>query len=393
MKFWTGDDNVRACRRVDRAELAALEADLSLEAVAHFRAGVAAQHSRHLAECPAVLQHAMDAINVVIGTPGRLPEPVMAMLFQHGSGSSEHGQPRAGLLRACVSVACPKLGLQLLVGDEWMALTPRVPSAPFCSLEAAFRSVSLTLPSSGSASLACESLVVGGLTAQDRPLSAVVVQSPSSHCRRLLAIADLHAAATRSQLKSGPAKLGGFLSLSLGRASVAELPQPRCRDHGAEWALGQPLGLQVDVELAGIEVRAHCGCLEHRFPLLKGGRVFCALLVATGLSCMCSQRVASTQLFPEVKDCRGCTPQVMHNTDAVVAALSFFGQLERLKNMPLAHSAADPTAAQARQLVFDPKQPPTLAERAKQAFAAHNLPIQKEPSLPVTTLYLECPGG
>lgn len=86
-------------------------------------------------------------------------------------------------------------------------------------------------------------------------------------------------------------------------------------------------------------------------------------------------------------------PQVMHNTDAVVAALSFVGQLERLKSMPLAHSAADPAAAAAHQLVCDPKQPPTLAERAKQAFAAHHLPIQKEPSLPVTTLYLECPGG
>lgn len=242
---------------MDRAELAALEAGLTLEEVAHFRAGVAALHSRHLAACPAVLQHAMDAINVVIGTPGRLPEPVLAMLFQRGGGSSpEQAQRRAGLLRARVSVACPKLGLQLRVGDEWMALTPRVPSAPFCSLEAAIRSVSLTLPASGSASLACESLAVGGLTAQDRPLSAVVVQSPSPHCRRLLAIADLHAAATRSQLKTSPAKPGGFLALSIGRAAPEELPQPRCRDDGAEWALGQPLGLQVDVELAGIEVGA-----------------------------------------------------------------------------------------------------------------------------------------
>ena len=247
---------MRVTRRVDRAELAALEAGLSLEAVAHFRAGVAAVHSRHLAVCPAVLQHAMDAVNVVICTPGRLPEPVLAMLYQRGSGSPEREQQRAGLVRACLSIACPKLGLQLRVGEEWMALTPRVPSAPFCSLEAAIRNVSLTLPASDRASLACESLAVGGLTAQDKPLRAVVMQSPSSHCRRLLAIADLHAAATRSQLKSGPARPGGFLSLSVGRAAATEAPQPRCSKDGAEWALGQPLGLQVDMELAGIEVKA-----------------------------------------------------------------------------------------------------------------------------------------
>lgn len=85
--------------------------------------------------------------------------------------------------------------------------------------------------------------------------------------------------------------------------------------------------------------------------------------------------------------------QVLHNTDAVVAALSFFGQLERLRGMHCAHSRADPVAAHARRTRFDPGQPPSLAERVKQAFAGHNLPIQSPPSLPVACLRLQCPGA
>ena len=53
---WWQQRRVSAASKAERAELAALEARLSLEEVAHFRAGVAAVHSRLLAGNYAVLQ-------------------------------------------------------------------------------------------------------------------------------------------------------------------------------------------------------------------------------------------------------------------------------------------------------------------------------------------------
>ena len=54
-----------------------------------------------------------------------------------------------GTLEMCLHISCPKVGLQLLTGEEWMALTPRVPGSPFHILEAGVRDVQLNLPAAG----------------------------------------------------------------------------------------------------------------------------------------------------------------------------------------------------------------------------------------------------
>ena len=108
----------------------------------------------------------------------------------------------------------------------------------------------------GQASLLCASISIGGLSTLDEPLSAVVVQSPSSHCNRLLATADLHAAASRVQTK--PAKTPkSFLVVKFGRGSAnTENSASRRSDKEALlWEMRQPSGMKVDVEAAGIEVK------------------------------------------------------------------------------------------------------------------------------------------
>ena len=81
------------------------------------------------------------------------------------------------------------------------------------------------------------------------------MQSPSSHCNRLLATADLHAAASRVQTK--PAKTPkSFLVVNFGRGS-ANTENSASRRSGKEallWEMRQPSGMEVDVEAAGIEV-------------------------------------------------------------------------------------------------------------------------------------------
>ncbi len=107
----------------------------------------------------------------------------------------------------------------------------------------------------GQASLSCASIAIGGLGALDEPLSAMVVQSPSSHCTRLLATADLHAAASRVQTK--PAKTpSSFLVVKFGRGS-ANAENHAVRQQGKKillWEMLQPSGMEIDVEAAGIEV-------------------------------------------------------------------------------------------------------------------------------------------
>lgn len=92
-------------------------------------------------------QHAMDAVDAVVGTPAAVPKPVEAMLFQRCTQGQK--EPRKSPVAVRMRVACPKLGLQLAVGEEWMALTPRVPLSPFHTLEAAIRDVSITLQPTG----------------------------------------------------------------------------------------------------------------------------------------------------------------------------------------------------------------------------------------------------
>ncbi|BDA48871.1 hypothetical protein COCOBI_12-5540 [Coccomyxa sp. Obi] len=138
---------VAAANKAERAELAVLESSLTLEEIAHFRAGVAAVHSRLLAVDHGVLQHAMDAVDAIVGTPGAVPQQVEDMLFQRCAQG--RGAPEAPPVVVSMSVSCPKLGLQLAVGEEWMALTPRVPLSPFHTLEAAIRDVSFSVKPTG----------------------------------------------------------------------------------------------------------------------------------------------------------------------------------------------------------------------------------------------------
>lgn len=85
----------------------------------------------------------------------------------------------------------------------------------------------------------------------------------------------------------------------------------------------------------------------------------------------------------------------MHNTDAVVAALSFCGQLDRNRHMPLARPAPPlvPTHAGATHTLPDPTQPRTLSDRAKQAFTTHSLPIRRKLVIPLNSIRLYCPGA
>lgn len=89
----------------------------------------------------------MDAVDAVVGTPGAVPQQVEDMLFQRcAQGRAAPGAPPVVV---SMSVSCPKLGLQLAVGEEWMALTPRVPLSPFHTLEAAIRNVSFSVKPTG----------------------------------------------------------------------------------------------------------------------------------------------------------------------------------------------------------------------------------------------------
>ena len=101
-------------------------------------------------------------------------------------------------------------------------------------------------------------------------------------------------------------------------------------------------------------------------------------------------------------DRHGVMPQVSHNTDAVVAGLSFLGQLDRIREMPVAAKPGGSCSASSSSAAPEPKpepdraggrQPATLSERVKQAFAAHHLPIHNKNDVPFTTLKIACPGA
>ena len=62
-----------------------------------FNAGVAATHSQHLTPSRAVLQHVMDAVDVVVGSPQALPKPLEAMLFQHNGTGKPPELPACGV--------------------------------------------------------------------------------------------------------------------------------------------------------------------------------------------------------------------------------------------------------------------------------------------------------
>lgn len=99
----------------------------------------------------------------------------------------------------------------------------------------------------------CESMIAGGLAALDEPLPASIAQSPSPHCMRLLAVADLHAAASTGRISSTFGS-GKFLSVKISH-SVPEEEEPG-PDRAAGRSFGRPHGMHLDIQAAGIEV---CG--------------------------------------------------------------------------------------------------------------------------------------
>ena len=77
-----------------------------------------------------------------------------------------------------------------------------------------------------------------------------------------------------------------------------------------------------------------------------------------------------------------------------MAGLSFLGQLDRIRDMPLTNSAPAAAAAQPQaEPSLEARQPASLSERVKQAFAAHHLPIHNKKDIPFTTIKVACPGA
>lgn len=56
--------------QIQKKQLAALEASLTLEEVAHFRVSIAAKHSRCINGDPAILSHAFHAVDAIISNLG-----------------------------------------------------------------------------------------------------------------------------------------------------------------------------------------------------------------------------------------------------------------------------------------------------------------------------------
>lgn len=106
-------------------------------------------------------------------------------------------------------------------------------------------------------------------------------------------------------------------------------------------------------------------------------------------------------------------PQVLHSTEVVVAALSFAGDLMRLRGRrrsqvgsdagvesadedaggTAAGDASAQAAAGADAAAQAVGQPHSLRERVLQAFSTHDLPVHKPLSLPTLSVELACPGA
>lgn len=83
--------------------------------------------------------------------------------------------------------------------------------------------------------------------------------------------------------------------------------------------------------------------------------------------------------------------QVEYNKHIVLAGLTFFKHLAKLKDQPLKSQPPLP-ANPLPDLKPEPGQPVTLSERVFHAFAQQNMPVHKPLSLPVTQVTLACPG-
>lgn len=88
---------------------------------------------------------------------------------------------------------------------------------------------------------------------------------------------------------------------------------------------------------------------------------------------------------------RECVFQVEYNKCIVLAGLSFFKHLAKLKDRPL-KTIPPPPSQPLPELKPEPGQPVTLGERVFHAFAQQNMPVHKPLSLPVTQMSLACPG-
>ncbi|KAK9815754.1 hypothetical protein WJX72_009012 [[Myrmecia] bisecta] len=325
----------------DHATLEQLEASLSVEQIAHFRAGVAALHSKPLLRNEAVFRHAMDALDAMIAATGPLPPAIEALIFQQDMCSSQNR-----LFGLVMSVSCPKVGIILDVGEVWTATTPRMPSSQFASLEAAVRGVTCKMTAESKVVVNIASIGGGGMCLRDGQMTAEVLSSPSAECNRLLRVADLQAVATREDTFYSSKHAGlDFLYMRISLHSGYQQDKPLRGRHVAtaesavqateEWHALQPAGMDVSLRLAGIKVA--------------------------------------------------------YKTDVVAAALAFVGQLHRLQGLRLkpAPQSAPPVPPPPPP---DPSQPANLAERVLHAFAQQDIAIHSPLALPHLTLKLTCPG-
>lgn len=156
----------------DAAVLKALEEQLTLEEIAHFRAGVAAVYSRHapwrrmtradelasrltkacswpsaMLDDPDHLHHALDAVDAVVGNLGPLPTPVASMLFQQeGDVGNVDGAPS---LVFSATLGCPKIGVFLAIEGDRNPLTAPLPDRKFSCLEALLGDINYAIAPAG----------------------------------------------------------------------------------------------------------------------------------------------------------------------------------------------------------------------------------------------------
>ena len=103
-------------RRVHKADALDIQAEramasrLTLEEIAHFRAGVAQQYSRSLRRSEAATNHVLDAMDAIVGNLGPLQPALEGMLLH------QDAKQRADVLAVKASVTCPKLGVLAHVG-------------------------------------------------------------------------------------------------------------------------------------------------------------------------------------------------------------------------------------------------------------------------------------
>ncbi|KAK9867090.1 hypothetical protein WJX84_006946 [Apatococcus fuscideae] len=338
--------------RLQRNQLAAMEAQLTLEEIAHFRVAIAAQHSKCIKDDPAVLSHAFHAVDAIISNLGALPSSVESMLFQTKSSSEA---PK--MIGFKLHATCPKIGVSIQACTSWWALSGLRPTADFSAVEASVKDISVSITPSGRISGRIKSFAAGGLGMGEASseVVATLINSPSGDCNRLLQVADLHAAASQA---------GGLQDY------LAQIPK-------------QFLVVSIAMKAAKLE-ETDVEADAQAAPVMSTGAT-----------------VAAADNFHAVRPpgfeikARLAGIQVLYNKDVVSAVLTFMRHLDQLKRQPVITpvGAPDKPRPHAMDLLeVDPSQPSNLFERTMHAFATQNIPISQPLALPVLSISLTCPG-